>query len=91
MSRKYHFTGVHYHYLTNKSMNRIAWLGQASLCYAKGIPAKFRGGWNLLTEEQQNKANSIAFKYLNAWLEQNKYDTITFDEAVSVGRQMEIY
>jgi hypothetical protein len=25
------------HYLTNKSMNRIAWLGQASVCIASGI------------------------------------------------------
>jgi hypothetical protein len=79
------------HYLTNKSMNRIAWLGQASLCYAKGIPSEFRGGWNLLTEDQQEKANKIAFEYLNKWLENNKLPTILFDEAMSTGRQVEVY
>ncbi|CAK0760409.1 ParB domain-containing protein [Gammaproteobacteria bacterium] len=48
------------HYLTNIAMNRIAWLGQASLCYAKKIPAIFRGGFNLLSEKQKEKANMTA-------------------------------
>lgn len=56
------------HYLTNNSMNRIAWLGQASVCYAKGIPSVFRSGFNLLTEDEQDKANCIALEYLNSWL-----------------------
>lgn len=79
------------HYLTNKSMNRIAWLGQASLCYDTGISSEFRSGWNLLTKEQQDKANEIAFEYLNKWLNKNGHKEITFDEAYSTGRQMEIY
>jgi len=79
------------HYLTNKAMNRIAWLGQASLCYAEGIPSTFRGGFHLLSEKQQNKANKIAFIYLNKWLKKNKYKEITFEEAMSTGRQAEIY
>jgi hypothetical protein len=79
------------HYLTNKSMNRIAWLGQASLCYAKGIPSIFRSGFNLLPEEQQNKANLIAFEYLNKWLRERKLPEATFEEALAVGRQSEIY
>jgi ParB-like chromosome segregation protein Spo0J len=32
------------HYLTNDRMNRIAWLGQASVAYAMKIPATCRGG-----------------------------------------------
>jgi ParB-like chromosome segregation protein Spo0J len=79
------------HYLTNKAMNRIAWLGQAALCYAKGIPSKYRSGWSLLSENQQDEANHIAYKYLNKWLKNNNYDEITFDEAMSIGRQVEIY
>lgn len=79
------------HYLTNKAMNRIAWLGQASLCYAKGIPSVFRGGFNLLSEEQQKKANEIAFEYLNKWLKENSLEQTSFDDALSVGRQVEIY
>jgi len=79
------------HYLTNKAMNRIAWLGQASTCYAKGIPSKFRGGWFLLNDEQQDKANNTAYEYLNKWLKNNGYEEISFDEAMSIGRQVEIY
>jgi hypothetical protein len=79
------------HYLTNKAMNRIAWLGQAALCYKTGISSEFRSGWNLLTKEQQDKANQIAFDYLNIWLEKNGYDPVSFDEAYSTGRQVEIY
>jgi len=79
------------HYLTNKAMNRIAWLGQASLCYAKGIPAEYRGGFNLLSKKQQDKANEIAFEYLNKWLTRNGRDEVSFDDAMSTGRQVEIY
>lgn len=56
------------HYLTNDKMNRIAWLGQASLCIEKGIPANYRGGFNLLTKEQQEAANQAALDALNQWL-----------------------
>ena len=78
------------HYLSNQSMNRIAWLGQASLCYAKGIPAVFRGGFNLLTEKQQSKANNIALIYLNKWLIKNKFTKVNLEEAMT-DRQSTIY
>ena len=64
------------HYLTNDSMNRIAWLGQASLCIAHGIPSSFRNGYNLLTEEEQHNADMIALKYLNIWLLDNGYEVV---------------
>jgi len=57
------------HNLTNTSVNRIAWLGQASMCLAKGIPSKFCGGFNLLTKDQQDKANETAKEYLDKWIE----------------------
>lgn len=79
------------HYLTNKAMNRIAWLGQAAVCYAKGIPSQFSSGWNLLTPEEQEEANSVALKYLNKWLKNNNRPQIEMDEALSTGRQVEIY
>lgn len=56
------------HYLTNEKMNRIAWLGQASLCIETGIPSVYRGGFMLLTESQQNEANEAALRALNNWL-----------------------
>ena len=79
------------HYLTNKSMNRIAWLGQAAMCYATGIPSKFCSGFNLLTKEQQDEANNIALTYLNKWLVANNRNEVNIDEALSIGRQVELY
>ena len=79
------------HYLTNIAMNRIAWLGQASLCYGRHIPSKYKGGFNLLSEKQKDKANLIAYEYLNKWMVENGREEITIDEALSLGRQVEIY
>lgn len=78
------------HYLTNASMNRIAWLGQASLCYATGIPSTFRAGFHLLSEEQQFKANNTALEYLNIWLKNNGLEMVTLDQGMT-DRQSTIY
>ena len=78
------------HYLTNEAMNRIAWLGQASLCYAEGIPAVFRGGFNLLTDDQQEAANITALKYLNLWLKANDREEVDISKAMP-SRQSTIY
>lgn len=78
------------HYLTNVSMNRIAWLGQASACYAMGIPAVYRGGFYLLTEAQQETANSLALRYLNQWLEAHDMEAVTMEQAYSTS-QSELY
>jgi len=79
------------HNLTNKSMNRIAWLGQAAMTFATGISSKFCGGFYKLSEEQQGIANHTAFEYLNKWLSNNGYESVTFEQAYSIGRQIEIY
>lgn len=79
------------HYLTNKAMNRIAWLGQAAMCYATGVPSKFCSGFNLLTNEQQDHANEIALIALNAWRKKYGKEEITMEEALSIGRQVNIY
>lgn len=79
------------HYLTNTSMNRIAWLGQASACYAIQIPSEFRSGFWLLSEEQQAKANEVALKALNKWLKANNREPVTMEEAISQDRQMDLY
>lgn len=71
------------HYLTNDRMNRIAWLGQASLCIQHGIPSIFRGGFNLLSQDEQSAANEAALRALNAWLEKNGRTALTMDEAQS--------
>lgn len=56
------------HYLSNEKMNRIAWIGQASICIYAGIPSCFRGGYNLLSESEKGTANQIALDTLNRWL-----------------------
>jgi len=79
------------HYLTNTAMNRIAWLGQASLAYVFKIPCKYCGGFNLLSVEQQEAANDAALIYLNKWLEANDREAVDMNDALSIGRQMAIY
>lgn len=79
------------HYLTNKSMNRIAWLGQAAVCFHSGVPSKFSSAWFDLSEEIRDKANKVALKYLNKWMMLNNYDQEDFNDAASIGRQIELY
>jgi len=79
------------HYLTNRYMNRIAWLGQASVCYHTGVPSRYSPAWFRLTKEQQESANVVAHKWLNIWLEKNSIEQTTIDEAMVIGRQMELY
>lgn len=71
------------HYLTNEKMNRIAWLGQASLCIEHGIPSIFRGGFNLLTDEEKTTANETALTYLNKWMIANNRPELTMEDAAS--------
>jgi len=57
------------HFLTNESLNRVAWLGQASMTYATGIPRHFRAGFKLLDDERSANANEIAARHLRTWIE----------------------
>lgn len=56
------------HFLTNESMNRIAWLGQSSACLVVGLPSRFRAGFKLLSPEGQTRANAVAERRLGEWL-----------------------
>lgn len=71
------------HYLTNERMNRIAWMGQASMCIDSGIPSRFCGGYNLLTDEQKEAADLMALCVLNEWLAANGRATLTWEQAQS--------
>lgn len=55
------------HFLSNRNFNRIAWLGQASMCIDTGIPCIYRAGFTLLTTNQQIAANKKAKQYLDLW------------------------
>jgi hypothetical protein len=71
------------HYLSNEKMNRIAWLGQASACIALGLPAGFRSGFNLLSDEEKAIANQTALDALNEWLQRYGEPALTMEEAAS--------
>lgn len=71
------------HNLTNERMNRIAWMGQASLCYKYGIPARYRGCYNLLSRDQQTAADSAALEIINVWMDRNGYPPHSADEIKS--------
>lgn len=57
------------HFLTNPTMNKIAWFGQAAACIEMGVPAMFRAGFKLLTPEQQEAANALANNHYERWTE----------------------
>jgi len=69
------------HYLTNERMNRIAWLGQASVAQALHIPSVCRGGYHRLTDEQKAAADALALLYLNKWLAANGREAVTQEQA----------
>lgn len=54
-------------FLSNKAINRVAWMGQAAMCNATGVSSAFRGGFRLLTARQQAKANSAAHQVIEQW------------------------
>lgn len=79
------------HNLTNSSMNRIAWLGQAALAYTHNIPSIYCAGFKLLTKEQQDDANEKALEYLNKWLIENDREPVSIEQALLIDRQVELY
>ena len=61
------------HNLTNSSMNKIAYLGQAACCIYAGVPSTVTmEAWSLLTNDVKERSNKIAEEVLNIWLENNK-------------------
>lgn len=56
-------------FLTNDSINRIAWLGQSAMCIETGIPRCFRAGFKLLSRHQQDSANQAAADTLRLWIQ----------------------
>lgn len=71
------------HYLSNERMNRIAWLGQSSMCIETGISKFFCGGYFLLDEVQRKEADETALIYLNKWLTARGEKALTSEEAAS--------
>jgi hypothetical protein len=55
-------------FLSNENLNRVAWLGQASMCIETGVPSRYKGGFMLLSDRDKFQANAAALRCLNAWL-----------------------
>ena len=57
------------HNLTNNAMNKIAYIGQASLSYLHKIPSTVTmEAWSKVPKESQEIANGIAEKAYESWL-----------------------
>ncbi|NTU49499.1 MAG: hypothetical protein HGA87_01145 [Desulfobulbaceae bacterium] len=54
-------------FLTNPEINRVAWLGQASMCITTGVPSFFKSGFRLLSEKQQAVANKVSADAIQEW------------------------
>lgn len=79
------------HNLSNENMNRIAWLGQSAACYAMGIPSKYRGGYNLLSDAEKKAADDAALSMLNRWIEACCEPTYESVESAASKTEMNLY
>lgn len=58
--------------LSNESMNRVAYLGQAACALVYKVPSNLSSsGYNLLSDEEKASADAMAQKYLDLWLSLN--------------------
>jgi hypothetical protein len=64
------------HFLSNDSINRIAWLGQASMCIETGVPSKYKAGFARMTGLQRHAANGIAGHHLARYLKRRDGDQL---------------
>jgi hypothetical protein len=63
-----HWVNSTEHNLTNISMNRVAWLGQAACCFYGGVPSKATMFlWKLLDEKTQRRSDKVAQKLISEW------------------------
>ncbi len=56
------------HNLTDRSLNRQAWVGHAACALAHGLPEYIvRRAWGMLTDQQRYDANAEASKAIKFW------------------------
>lgn len=59
--------------LSNDSMNRIAWIGQAACCIYDKIPSSVTmEAWSLVPDESKQMANKIAQDVLDKWISKHE-------------------
>jgi protoheme ferro-lyase len=60
--------------LTNESINKIAYIGQAACCLYDRIPSTVTmEAWSLLSKEVQDRSDKIALEIISKWESQNKF------------------
>lgn len=68
------------HNLTNISLNRIAYIGQAACCIYDSIPSNAtKLAWGMLSDEIRCRSNSIAKEVLNTWIKRNNIVQLTIN------------
>ena len=61
------------HNLTNESLNKIAYIGQAACCLYGGVPNTITmEAWSMLDKSIHERSDNIANKILLKWIEENK-------------------
>lgn len=61
------------HNLSNNTMNRIAYIGQAACCEYAEIPNTVTvEAWSLLSLDVRNRSDKIALKHLNNWIKKHE-------------------
>lgn len=59
------------HNLTNRAINRRAWIGHAACCLERGYPEYMvRMAWMQITEQQRIEANLMADSAIQKWTDQ---------------------
>jgi hypothetical protein len=61
------------HNLTNESINKIAYIGQAACCiYAKIPNSVTMEAWSLLSKDVQQRSDNIAKRVIEKWKQNNR-------------------
>jgi len=83
------------HFLSNISMNRIAWLGQAACCLCHNTPNLVTMlYWNFLEESVQIRSNNIAQNIITNWEQKIKLNDISSNgnkKDIQMGYQMMLH
>jgi len=58
-------------FLTNYSINRVAWLGQACVFYRTGAPPDFKYSYNKLDKLVRDQCDEIARGFINEFSEKS--------------------
>lgn len=77
------------HNLTNKTINRKAWIGHAAVAMAIQCPEDIvRQAWGFLTKEQQDLANNQAQIAIEKW--ESRHEEIVRGECTGSGEDEDV-